>query len=121
MSPPDSDPSNPQPEHNSGHVLGETALLQRALPALETQLTQGLGRPLHLTTEMLSQEYREMVVADQSAAVACPACVTAHLAKVVARQEARERAEQGFMGDLDVEDGDADADEDEDEGEDASL
>lgn len=74
----------------SGHVLGETELLQRALPALETQLTQGLSRPLHLITEMLSQEYREMVEADTSAAVACPACVTVHLTKVVAQQEARD-------------------------------
>lgn len=89
-------------------------LLQRALPALEAELTQGLSRPLHLTTEMLSQEYREMVEADTSAAVACPPCVTAHLTKVVARQEAREMKEQrlddgemGGDGEEEVDDEDA--------------
>lgn len=75
---------------NSGHVLGQAELLKRALPALEAQLTQGLSRPLPLTTEMLSQEYRAVASGGACAAVACPDCVAAHLAKVVARQEARE-------------------------------
>lgn len=102
---------------HSGHVLGETELLQRALPALEAQLTQGLSRPLHLTTEMLSQEYREMVVADRSAAVACPACVTAHLTKVVARQEAKELGEQ----EMDATGSGDDGEDEEEEEDDASL
>ena len=96
-------------------MLGETELLQRALPALEAELTQGLSRPLHLTTEMLSQEYREMVEADTSAAVACPACVTAHLTKVVARQEARE------VGDQKLDGGEMGGDREEEEDDDASL
>jgi hypothetical protein len=100
-------------------VLGQTELLQRALPALETELTQGVSRPLHLTTEMLSQEYREMVTGDKSAAVACPACVTAHLIKLVLRQEAREGA--GFMGEAVSEEGEGVEYEDEEEEEDGSL
>lgn len=76
--------------NQSGHVLGQTELLERALPALEAQLTQGLSRPLPLTTEMLSQEYREVATGAACVAVACPDCVTAHLTKLVARQEARE-------------------------------
>ncbi len=92
-------------------MLGQSELLQRALPALETQLTQGRSRPLHLTTEMLSQEYSEMIMGDKSAAVACPACVTGHLITLVARQEARDGVEG--LGRVEQEEGSEEEEEEE--------
>jgi hypothetical protein len=83
-----------------GHVLSQVELLGRFVPALESKLT-GLARPLHLTTEILCQEYRALTGAGggvgvgggmgggshQGISLACPSCVMAFLVNVVNQQE----------------------------------
>ena len=61
-------------------------MLQRAVPNMEAKLTS-LSRPLHLTAEMLCQEYRDI---NHTMSVACPACVTEFLIEKAVSSSAEE-------------------------------
>lgn len=83
-----------------GHVLSQIELLEHFVPALESKL-KALDRPLHLTTEILIQEYRALTGSGidvgggggmgggshQGISLACPSCVTAFMVDVVNQQE----------------------------------
>ena len=83
-----------------GHILSQIELLERYVPALESKL-RALDRPLHLTTEILIQEYRALTGSGcgvgggggmgggshQGISLACPSCVTAFMLNIVNQQE----------------------------------